>query len=379
MAELRIENIHKRFGAFRLFDDLSFRVEPLHYVCLVGPSGCGKTTLMRLIAGLDRPDSGNIHIAGRLVNDLPPHERDIGLAFQNYALYPHLSVRGNLEFPLRAPIRRHDRNNTAQIDERVVAIARRLQIEKLLDKPVTQLSGGQQQRVALGRALIRQPRVLLLDEPVTHLDARLRHEMRAELKLLHRDMTTTTIHVTHDQQEALAVADTIVVMKEGRIEQIGAPLSLYRHPATAFVAGFLGDPPMSLLAARLIEHAGRRTLEIAGTPIDLPTDLAEAAAKVLSPDLLLGIRPRNVSMAAAGETGTINAIVHAHEMVGRDLQIILRLGSDLIRYRTRTSWPVAIGDPRHIRLTLDGARLFDRASGKALGAGLSGSVSTTVG
>jgi multiple sugar transport system ATP-binding protein len=363
--ELRIENLHKSFGAFTLFEGLSFRIEPLAYVCLLGPSGCGKTTLMRIIAGLDQPDSGHVYIGGTLANDSPPHARDVGLAFQNYALYPHLSVRQNLEFPLQAPIRRGQYTRTL-VDQRVAAIVSRLKIEALLEKAVNQLSGGQQQRVALGRALIRHPRVLLLDEPLTHLDARLRHEMRAELKLLHRDMGTTTIHVTHDQQEALAVADTIVVMKEGRIEQIGAPLSLYHDPETAFVAGFLGDPPMSLVAARLIERSGARLLEIAGVPVEIPRHLAEATAPATSPELLLGLRPQHVEVVAEGEAGAIGATVYIHEMVGRDLQISLRLGSDLVRYRTRIPRRVNIGDRLLIRLKLDGTRLFDRRTGKAL-------------
>jgi multiple sugar transport system ATP-binding protein len=363
--ELRIENLHKSFGSFKLFEGLSFCIQPLAYVCLLGPSGCGKTTLMRMIAGLDQPDAGHVYIGGNLANDCPPHARDVGLAFQNYALYPHLSVRQNLEFPLLAPIRR-GQYARALIDQRVAAIASRLKIEPLLEKAVNQLSGGQQQRVALGRALIRHPRVLLLDEPVTHLDARLRHEMRAELKLLHREMETTTIHVTHDQQEALAVADTIVVIKDGRIEQIGAPLSLYHDPDTAFVAGFLGDPPMSLVAARLIERSGARLLELAGVPVEIPRHLADTAAPASSPELLLGLRPQHVELVAEGKAGAIAATVYSHEMVGRDLQISLRLGSDLVRYRTRIPRGVNIGDRLHLRLKLDGTRLFDRRTGKAL-------------
>jgi multiple sugar transport system ATP-binding protein len=365
MDELRIENLHKSFGSFALFEGLSFCIQPSMYVCLLGPSGCGKTTLMRIIAGLDHPDSGHVYIGGNRANDLPSHARDVGLAFQNYALYPHLSVRQNLEFPLLAPIR-CGQYARSLIDQRVAAIASKLKIELLLEKAVNQLSGGQQQRVALGRALIRHPRVLLLDEPVTHLDARLRHEMRAELKLIHREMGTTTIHVTHDQQEALAIADIIVVIKDGTIEQIGAPLSLYHEPDTAFVAGFLGDPPMSLVAAQLIERSGTLLLEIDGVPVEIPRHLADAAAPASRPELLLGLRPQHVELVAEGEAGAIAATVYFHEKVGRDLQISLRLGSDLVRYRTRIPRGVNIGDRLHLRLKLDGARLFDRRTGKAL-------------
>ncbi len=244
MAEIRFEQIHKRFGDFRLFEGLSLTCPAHKYLCLLGPSGCGKTTLMRMVAGLESPDAGEIRIDGERVDDLPPSARNVGLAFQNYALYPHLSVAENLAFPLRAPIRKGQYSED-DIQRRIKEVAALLKIDWLLRRSVNQLSGGQQQRVALGRSLIRNPRVLLLDEPVTHLDARLRYTMRAELKLLHGRIGTTTIHVTHDQQEALAVADLIAVMKEGRLEQLDEPLVLYHNPATAFVARFVGDPPMS--------------------------------------------------------------------------------------------------------------------------------------
>jgi multiple sugar transport system ATP-binding protein len=365
MAEIRIENVTKSFGSFRLFEGLSLRIEPLHYVCLLGPSGCGKSTLLRLIAGLDGPDSGQVYIGGQLATDKPPHMRDVGLAFQNYALYPHLSVRENLAFPLRAPVRR-GQNTEDQIRQRVHAIAGRLQIEPFLDRSVNQLSGGQQQRVALGRALIRHPRVLLLDEPVTHLDARLRYEMRAELKLLHRDMKTTTVHVTHDQQEALAVSDVIVVMKDGLIEQIGTPLSLYQDPDTVFVAEFIGDPPMSIIKGVLVERSGARVLKLGGVVFDLPLHLAAAAAAAARPQVSLGVRPKHVEIVDEGQVGAIGVTSHVHEMVGRDTQFIFRIGDDFVRYRTRTPEHYRLGERLNIRLALEGARLFDGETGRAL-------------
>jgi multiple sugar transport system ATP-binding protein len=368
MSEIRIENVAKSFGAFTLFRDLSLQVEASRYVCLVGPSGCGKTTLMRIIAGLDSPRSGRVFIGGRLVTGEPPHARDIGLAFQNYALYPHLSERDNLAFPLRAPIRRGQLSQ-AEIAERVVAVAARLKIEHLLDRSVNHLSGGQMQRVALSRALVRRPRVLLLDEPLTHLDAQLRYAMRAELKLLHADLQMTTIHVTHDQQEALAVADVIVVMRDGRIEQVGAPLALYDDPGTAFVAGFLGDPPMSLLDARLAESAGVRGLDVARASIELPPALADAAGAAAHPEVQVGLRPRQIELASPGEAGVLAATVHVHEMIGREHQIILRVGDSLLRYRTRVPRRVHVGEAMAVRLHLDGARLFDRRTGRALRGG----------
>ena len=365
MAELEVRGLQKSFPPLQLFDGLSFRIEPLKYVCLLGPSGCGKTTLMRIIAGLDRPDAGDVLIGGRRVNDLPAHARDVGLAFQNYALYPHLVVRENLTFPLRAPIRRGQLTEP-EIRERVDTIARRLKIDGLLDRAVNQLSGGQQQRVALGRALIRRPRVLLLDEPVTHLDARLRHEMRAELKLLHRDMQTSTVHVTHDQQEALAVADVIVVMKEGRIEQIGAPLALYRDPDTAFVAGFLGDPPMSLVKATAVESSGELKLDVLGQRLAVPAPLVMAVRKSPNSEFLLGIRPQNLTIALDRDDEALRGVVDAHEMLGRNLQVIFRVGDERVRYRTATPRPISIGDRMALRLSLEGARLFHRATGRTV-------------
>jgi multiple sugar transport system ATP-binding protein len=365
MAEIRVEDVSKAFGAFQLFETLSLRIEPLSYVCLLGPSGCGKSTLLRLIAGLDNPDSGQIYIGGQLATGKPAHMRDVGLAFQNYALYPHLSVRENLAFPLRAPVRR-GQNTEDQIQQRIRVIATKLQIEPLLDRSVNQLSGGQQQRVALGRALIRQPRVLLLDEPVTHLDARLRYEMRAELKLLHRDTTTTTVHVTHDPEEALAVSDAIVVMRDGLIEQIGTPLSVYQNPATIFVAEFIGDPPMSIVNGMLAERLGAWVLELPGVALDLPPQLAAAAATAASPRVSLGIRPTHVEIADENEPGAIGVTADMHEMIGRETQFTFRMADDFVRYRARTSRQCRLGERLHIRLTLEGARLFDRETGKAL-------------
>jgi multiple sugar transport system ATP-binding protein len=364
MAEIRFEQIHKRFGDFQLFDGISLTCPAHKYLCLLGPSGCGKTTLMRMVAGLEIPDAGNVLIAGVRVNDLPPAARNVGLAFQNYALYPHLSVAENLAFPLRAPIRKA-KYTEDDIQRRVRDVANLLQIDWLLHRSVNQLSGGQQQRVALGRSLIRDPRVLLLDEPVTHLDARLRYAMRAELKLLHGRIGTTTIHVTHDQQEALAVADLIAVMQEGRLEQLGEPLALYHDPATAFVASFVGDPPMSLLGATLAEGSAP-SLTVAGRSLPLPAVLAAAARTAASPNVLLGLRPRHVSLVPAESEGALPASVYAHEMIGRELQLMLALGDEVVRYRSREAKEASVGEPVHLRLSLDGARLFDRTSGQAL-------------
>jgi multiple sugar transport system ATP-binding protein len=365
MAGISLRNIRKSFGALRLFQGLSLDCPDRTYLCLLGPSGCGKTTMMRIVAGLAEPDSGDVLIGGTRVNDLPPAARNIGLAFQNYALYPHLSVAGNLAFPLRAPIRRRQYRED-EIGDRVKRIATLLKIDQLLHRRVDQLSGGQQQRVALGRALIHDPSVLLLDEPVTHLDARLRYEMRAEIKLLHDRIGTTTIHVTHDQQEALAMGDLIAVMRDGRLEQLGSPLELYNRPATAFVAGFIGDPPMSLAHARLFEQNGRAVLELAAAALPLPDELSNQARAAPSPEVIVGLRPHLISLSERPEEGTVIATVYSHGMVGREQQIMLKLGSDELRCRTTRAVDVKAGDRIGFAISLAGAKLFDAVSGRAL-------------
>ena len=365
MAEIHLRDIHKSFGNLRLFRGLSLVCPDHKYLCLLGPSGCGKTTLMRIVAGLATPESGDILIGSERVNDLPPAGRNVGLAFQNYALYPHLTVAGNLAFPLRAPIRR-GRYGEMGVQDRVQRIAALLRIEQLLHRYVNQLSGGQQQRVAVGRALIHDPSVLLLDEPVTHLDARLRYEMRAEIKLLHGRIGTTTIHVTHDQQEALAVGDFIAILREGRLEQFGTPLELYENPETAFVAGFIGDPPMSLAHARLSEHGGRPALLLAGISLPLPESLAAEALAAASPEVLAGLRPQHVALAERLGDEAVTATVYSHEMIGREQQLMLMVGSDEIRYRTARPIRVTAGDTVAITISLAGAKLFDAASGRAL-------------
>ncbi len=364
MAQVRLQDIRKSFGPLRLFDGLSLTCPDRAYLCLLGPSGCGKTTLMRIVAGLEDPDAGDVLIGGDRVNDLAPGARNVGLAFQNYALYPHLTVAGNLAFPLRARFAAA-RYSTAGVAARVRATATLLKIEPLLDRHVNQLSGGQQQRVALGRAMIHDPQVLLLDEPVTHLDARLRHEMRVEIRLLHNRIGATTIHVTHDQQEALAMADVIAVMREGRLEQVGPPLDLYNQPATAFVAGFIGDPPMSLIRAALANVDGQRALRVADAVLPLPPELEAQGAAAPAREVLVGVRPPAVTLCEPG-AGAISANIYAHEMVGREQQMMLAVGSGLIRWRGPQPRVMPLGARVGFKLSLEHALLFDRASGRSL-------------
>jgi multiple sugar transport system ATP-binding protein len=365
MSQIDFRDIRKAFGTLRLFESISLSCPAQRYLCLLGPSGCGKTTLMRMVAGLAEPDTGDILIGGRRVNGLPPWQRNIGLAFQNYALYPHLDVANNLAFPLRAPHRRH-LHGKADIDRRVRDVARMLQIEPLLARSVNQLSGGQQQRVALGRSLICEPSVLLLDEPIAHLDARLRYETRAELKQLHRRVGTTTIHVTHDQQEALAIADLVAVVRDGKLEQLGPPLELYDNPRSAFVASFIGDPPMSLLSATLATEGQQTALRVDGKLLPLPAHLVRTAAAAPAGAVVVGLRPAQVELVEEDGLEVLSATVYSHEHIGRHLELMLSVDGSLLRYRMERTRRVVVGERVKLRLSLGRARLFDAASGVAL-------------
>src|SRR6476660_6319114 len=264
MAEIRINHITKRFGDFVALHELDLTIRDGEFLVLLGPSGCGKTTTLRSVAGLERQTSGDIFIGDTLVNNLPPGDRDIAMVFQFYALYPHFSAFDNIAFPLRT-----QRTPQAEIEERVRAVARTLRIEHLLRRRPKQLSGGEQQRVALGRAMVRRPRVFLMDEPLTNLDAKLRSEMRAEVKRLQKDLNATTIYVTHDQIEAMSMGDRIAVMKQGGIEQVGTPDEVYNHPKSRFVAGFVGSPAMNILPAEYSDGANP-TLTVAEGAFTLP-------------------------------------------------------------------------------------------------------------
>ena len=365
MAEIRFSDVYKTFGTKAAVQGVTLTCPDRRYVCLLGPSGCGKTTMLRLLAGLESPERGDILVGGERFNDLDPAARNVGLAFQNYALYPHLTVRDNLAFPLRAP-RRRGQYSGAEIARRVDEVASLLRIHELLDKRPGALSGGQQQRVSLGRALVRHPSALLLDEPIAHLDARLRYEMRAELKTLHQRLQTTTIHVTHDQQEALALADLIVVMRKGRIEQVGASLEVFMRPATDFVAGFVGDPPYSLIDAGIAHAGGSRCAVVAGRTLPLPDAMAPALTAGTA--VRLGLRPRHIEIVESGDRDGIPGIVYSHEMVGRELQLLIQVDGGMLRYRTREQMSFRTGEPLRVRLDLDGARLFDAATGLALAA-----------
>jgi multiple sugar transport system ATP-binding protein len=294
MARVVLEDVVKVYpNGVRAVDGVSLEISDREFVVLVGPSGCGKSTSLRMIAGLEEITAGRIRIADRVVNDVPPKDRDIAMVFQNYALYPHMTVYKNMAFGLK--LRRVPR---AQIDRKVREAAMMLGIQDLLDRKPKQLSGGQRQRVAVGRAIVREPKAFLFDEPLSNLDAKLRVEMRAELKRLHRRLQTTTIYVTHDQEEAMTLGDRIVVMRDGVVQQVADPLTIYEKPVNRFVAGFIGTPPMNFLTGRLLLADGHVYFDEGGCRIPLPDRYASRLAAYDQREIVLGVRPENLSFRA---------------------------------------------------------------------------------
>ncbi|MGV2068309.1 ABC transporter ATP-binding protein [Agrobacterium sp. 22-226-1] len=308
MGSLKLENLNKAFGAVHVLHDIDLQIENGEFVVFVGPSGCGKSTLLRIIAGLEDVTSGTIGIGGRDVSALSPAERKIAMVFQSYALYPHMSVRKNLAFGLE-----NLRFKRAEIESRINEAARMLAIEPYLDRKPKQLSGGQRQRVAIGRAIVREPDIFLFDEPLSNLDAALRVQTRAEITRLHRDIKTTMIYVTHDQVEAMTMADKIVVLRAGRIEQVGSPLELFDNPRNLFVAGFLGSPRMNMLKGNIAKGSDGSIAIDAGYGVSLPC-LVDPAAVSPGQAVLAGIRPSHFTIADAG----LPFEVQYHESLGTE-------------------------------------------------------------
>ncbi|MCX8187771.1 MAG: ABC transporter ATP-binding protein [Nitrososphaeria archaeon] len=328
MSKVRVIGLRKRFDKTIAVDGVSFEVGDGDFVVLLGPSGCGKTTTLRCIAGLETPDEGEIYIDDRLVNDLPPKDRDIAMVFQSYALYPHMSVYDNLAFPLK--MRKYPKN---EIERRVKEVARLLRIEDLLERRPRQLSGGQQQRVALGRALVRNPKVWLMDEPLSNLDAKLRVYMRAELKKLQKDLKITTIYVTHDQAEAMAMADKVAVMNHGKILQYAPPNVVYEKPADLFVAGFLGSPPMNFVEADLIERDSKILLDAGIFVYQLPDEVGRTVkGKVTSNKVVLGFRPEHMILSKNKIPETFfQANLYVVEPMGSNLIVDIKAGEYLLK------------------------------------------------
>jgi multiple sugar transport system ATP-binding protein len=353
MASVEIRDVRKAFGATGVIHGVNVVIEDGAFVVLVGPSGCGKSTLLRMIAGLENITAGQIKIGERVVNDLPPKARDVAMVFQNYALYPHMTVAANMGFSLKL---RHAPQE--EIDARVNRAAAILGLEPLLGRFPRQLSGGQRQRVAMGRAIVRDPQVFLFDEPLSNLDAKLRVQMRTEIKELHLRLGTTTVYVTHDQIEAMTMADTIVVMHDGLVEQIGAPLELYDRPANLFVAGFIGSPAMNFFKGRVGAN-GSAAFETAGG-IKLP--LAGRPAGSDGRPAVYGIRPEHFALADDGAPGEVIVV----EPTGSEIQVVAKLaGHDIIAvFRERHNFKP--GDKIRLKPDPKLVHLFDEATGKRL-------------
>ena len=361
MADVRLVGLTKFFGKVRAIEDINLYVHDGEFMTLLGPSGCGKTTTLRCIAGLEAPTRGEVYIGGQLVNDLPPKDRNVAMVFQNWALYPHMTVYDNIAFPLK--IRRYPRE---EIRRKVLEVARMLKIEDLLDRKPSELSGGQQQRVALGRALVREPSVFLLDEPLSNLDAKLRVYMRAELKALQRRLGVTTIYVTHDQVEAMTMSDRIAVMNEGRIQQVGRPEEVYEKPANVFVAGFIGSPPMNFIEGSLVEDEGRLLLDTSYFRLDL-SHLAEVVKeKATGSELILGVRPEHIKLLKEPIEGAVEASVYVLEPLGREVIVDLEVGDVIFKVREEAGFRAEPGERLWMVFDKEKIHLFDKRTGKAI-------------
>jgi multiple sugar transport system ATP-binding protein len=349
MAQVAIRDVSKAFGAVQILHGVSVDIADGEFVVLVGPSGCGKSTLLRMVAGLEAVTGGAIVIGDRMVNHLPPGKRDIAMVFQNYALYPHKTVAQNMAFALK--LRGADQ---AVIAERVRRAAEILDLGPYLDRYPRQLSGGQRQRVAMGRAIVRDPKVFLFDEPLSNLDAKLRVQMRAEIKELHQRLKTTTIYVTHDQIEAMTMADKIVVMQAGRIEQMGAPLELFDRPANVFVAGFIGSPSMNMLKGKI--EGGSVVIDGASLPFSGSRAVAEGQ------EVLYGVRPEHFDIAEDGLPARISVV----EPTGSETTVVLRFGESEIVALFRERHDFKPGDTLHLKPRKDLVHLFDPQSGRRI-------------
>ncbi|PIP00109.1 ABC transporter ATP-binding protein [Pleomorphomonas carboxyditropha] len=354
MAKLTIRNVIKRYGALEVLHGVSVAAQDGEFVVLVGPSGCGKSTLLRMIAGLESISDGEIEIGDRVVNDLEPNERDIAMVFQTYALYPHMTVRDNMAFSLKLA-----RRSRQEIEQKVDDAAGILDLTALLDRYPRQLSGGQRQRVAMGRAIVRNPAVFLFDEPLSNLDAKLRVQMRTEIKTLHQRLGTTMVYVTHDQMEAMTMADRIVVMHGGGIEQVGPPLQIYDEPANSFVAGFIGSPSMNFIDGLVVERGGTAELQ---TEEGVHWPLPESARAYLGQSVRLGIRPEHIAVGPDGVQARVNIV----EPTGSDTHLQLQVGSQSIIAAVRDRPSVSVGQPVPLRIDANKVHLFDLASGKRL-------------
>ena len=345
MASVSFKNVSKRFGSFTAVDGLSLDIKDKEFLVLLGPSGCGKTTTMRMIAGLERVSEGEVFIGDRLVNKVLPKYRDVAMVFQSYALYPHMTVYQNIEYPLK--IRKLPE---AERKAQTIAAAKKVELDPLLDRLPKQLSGGQRQRVALARALVRRPTVFLMDEPLSNLDAMLRIQMRAELKHLQHELAVTTVYVTHDQIEAMTLAHRVAVMHEGALRQLGTPKTIYNDPDNLFVAGFIGSPSMNLIRGEV------QNGKFLGPGISVP-DVSKSSHH----SVVLGVRPEDMALVANGEAN-LTAPIYSVELTGESTLVTVKVGDTFVALRADKEYEGGIGDEIQVKVNRERTYLFDAQS-----------------
>ena len=358
MVGIRLENVSKKFGGVTAVENLNLHMRDGEFIALLGPSGCGKTTTLLMIAGIYKPTEGLIYFDDEVVNDIPPKDRSIGMVFQSYALYPHMTVFDNIAFPLKLK-----RVNKDVIRDKVVRVAETLGIAELLDRKPSQLSGGQQQRVALARALVKEPKVFLMDEPLSNLDAKLRIQMRAELKKIQRELGITTIYVTHDQLEAMTMADRIAVLNKGRLQQYATPDELYRKPANTFVASFIGSVPINFFEGEVVGVDGGIEIDTGYIPITLTSILGNGVDGIIpGKRVILGIRPEYIVVGRGPHKGRVVII----ESLGRDKILHIDVNGYIIRALVDSEKPVSEGDTIYFDFDYNYLHLFDKDSGELL-------------
>src|SRR4051794_34656713 len=365
MADVTLRKVVKKYDDVEAVRGIDLDIADHEFVVLVGPSGCGKSTTLRMIAGLEDITGGDIMIGGDVVNDVPPKDRDIAMVFQNYALYPHMTVAENMSFGLR--LKRYPK---AEIKTRIDEAARMLDIAELVDRKPKQLSGGQRQRVAMGRAIVRNPKVFLFDEPLSNLDAKLRVQMLTEIKRVHQKVRTTTVYVTHDQVEAMTLADRVVVMNRGRIEQIGAPNFLYHSPATRFVAGFIGSPAMNFIPCKVEQAGDGLNARLSDTiAFAVPAERVQRYRAAVGKDTTFGIRPEHVTEAKTNGSrnlATFDAGIEVVEPMGNETMVFFSIAGTEVCARTDPNAGAKVGIPMKVAAHLDHMHLIDNASGRVL-------------
>jgi multiple sugar transport system ATP-binding protein len=381
MASVTLKDLTKEFKEVIAVNKVNLDIKDKEFLVLVGPSGCGKTTALRMIAGLEEATGGEILIGDRVVNDVSPKDRDIAMVFQNYALYPHMSVYDNMSFGLRLkrtptsgvwPFNSKRTFTKTEIDQRVKDAAQLLGLEKLLQRKPKQLSGGQRQRVALGRAIVREPKVFLMDEPLSNLDAKLRVQTRAELKKLHRRLGITTVYVTHDQVEAMTMGDRIVVMNHGDVQQVDTPLTLYNKPANMFVAGFIGSPAMNFLPVMIATEGDKIVADGGAFKVELPPEQAGRAQAYIGKECIFGIRPEDIydknleGLVKPAPGNTVKVGVDVMEPLGDDVEMHLTVGTETLIAKLDSKTQAKVGDTMEVLFDMSRSHLFDKETELAL-------------